>query len=273
MERQLPRQHLIAHHSQAVDVRAAVDFTVSRGLLRAHVVRRPDRHARGGQCGRAGGRGEGLGDPEVRHYDAAPASLEQNVVRLHVPVDDAERVRRAERIGRLEHDAARLLRGQPAAPLQLRRHRLAVHVRHDEVDEPVGPFAHRMDRHDVGVGQPRRGLRLAQEPDADLLAKGKLGRQDLDRHLTLQALVPGLVDDPHAAATELPLDGVGASQRLDQASGERLVGVIHQGPASERRIDLAARGPPCNQPNDLHLRFDPLVSGAKLAARRPIAGG
>src|SRR5213078_4951753 len=102
-----------------------------------------------------------------------------------------------------------------------------------------------------------RGLRFAQEPDADFLPEGELGGQDLDRYLTLQALVPGLVDHAHAAATELPLDGVGASQGLDQASGERLVGLIHRGSASERRIDLAARSLPCNQQKDLHLRSSP----------------
>src|SRR6184192_48699 len=44
LERQLARQRLIRHHSQAVDVRAPVDLAVPRGLLRAHVVRRPDGH-------------------------------------------------------------------------------------------------------------------------------------------------------------------------------------------------------------------------------------
>src|SRR2546425_4184058 len=79
------------------------------------------------------------------------------------------------------------------------------------------------------VRQPRRGLRFAQEADAYLLSEAELGGQHFDRHLALHPLVTGFVHDAHPAATELPLDGVGASQRLDQACGERLVGLVHSG--------------------------------------------
>src|SRR2546430_12483591 len=37
------------------------------------------------------------------------------------------------------------------------------HESHDEVDEPVGRFAHGVNRHDMRVRQPRRGLCFAQE--------------------------------------------------------------------------------------------------------------
>src|SRR2546422_2512617 len=40
----------------------------------------------------------------------------QDVIGLHVAVDDPERVRGSQRVGGLLHDAARLVRGQPAAP-------------------------------------------------------------------------------------------------------------------------------------------------------------
>src|SRR2546425_3501643 len=44
-------------------------LAIARRLLGAHVMRRADRHARRGQSGRAGGRGQRLRDPEVRHDD------------------------------------------------------------------------------------------------------------------------------------------------------------------------------------------------------------
>src|SRR2546430_6331538 len=43
------------------------------------------------------GRGQRLRDPEVRHDDAAATPLEQDVVGLHVAMDDPKRVRGPER--------------------------------------------------------------------------------------------------------------------------------------------------------------------------------
>jgi len=97
-------------------------------------------------------------------FDAPATALQQDVVRFHVAVDDAERVGGPERVRRLQHDATRLVRGQLAAPLELRAQRLPVHIRHHEVHQPVGPLAHGVDRHDVRVRQAGRRLRLAQKP-------------------------------------------------------------------------------------------------------------
>ena len=94
--------------------------------------------------------------------------------------------------------------------------RLAVHVAHDEVDQPLA-LADRVDRDDVGMGQPRRRLGLAGEPLADVLLEGELGREDLDRDAALEPLVAGPVHHAHPAAADLALDGVGVPQRLGEA--------------------------------------------------------
>ena len=135
-------------------------------------------------------------------------------------MDDPERVRRPQRIGRFLHDAPRLLGGKRAPALELGRDGLAVHVRHHEVHQPVRPFADGVDGDDVRMGQAGRRLRFPQEAQADLLAEGELRRQDLDGDLALEALVPGVEDHAHAAATDLSFDGVGFAERLDQARGE-----------------------------------------------------
>src|SRR6059036_1872981 len=93
LEGKLSREHLVRHHAQTIDVGSPVDLAVPRRLLRAHVVRRADRHAGGGERGTPRGRGQRLRDPEVRHDDAAATSFEQDVIGLHVAVDDPERVR------------------------------------------------------------------------------------------------------------------------------------------------------------------------------------
>ncbi len=42
------------------------------------------------------------------------------------------------------------------------------------------------------------------------LVAGQIGRQDLDRHLTVEARVLGGVDDPHPAVAECGAEGVRA---------------------------------------------------------------
>ena len=246
LERQLADQHLVGNDPEAVEVRAAVDLPVARGLLGTHVVRRPDGHAGRGERRSSRRGGEGLGDPEVGDDDPAAAALQQDVVRLHVPVDDSERVRGAEGVGRFHHDAARFLGRKAPAALQLRPQPLAFHVRHDEVDEAVGALADRMDGDDVGMRQTRRRLRLTQKAGADLFTEGELRGQHLDRHAPFEPLVAGVVHHPHAAPADLSLERVRGAQCLAQTGGERLVGFVHAAPGKPRRIDLAPRGEPGN---------------------------
>src|SRR2546430_12024107 len=151
------------------------------------------------------GRGQRLRDPEVRHDDAAATPLEQDVVGLHVAMDDPKRVRGPERVGGLLHDAARLVRGQPAAPLELGAERLAVHVGHHEVDQPVRALADRVDRHDMRVRQPRRRLGLAHKAEPDLLPERELRREYLDGDLALKQLDAGAEDYTHPAPAGISL--------------------------------------------------------------------
>src|SRR5512146_2169851 len=133
----------------------------------------------------------------------AAAALEHDVVGLDVPVDDAERMGGAECVGRLHENASPLFGGQAAPALEARREWLAVDKGHDEVDQPVRPFADAVNRDDMGMRQPRGRFRFAQEPQPHLLPKRQLRRQDLDRDLPLEALIPCLEYDAHAAAADL----------------------------------------------------------------------
>ncbi len=82
-ERQPSREHLVGDHAEGVLVGGAADV-VREALLRAHVGRRADHHARGGQSLRLGD----LGDAEVG--DDAPALVvDEDVAGLDVPVHHA----------------------------------------------------------------------------------------------------------------------------------------------------------------------------------------
>ena len=129
-----------------------------------------------------------FGDTEVRHHHPAARALEQDVVGLHVAMNDALRVGGGERVSRLLHHSSRFFDGEPAAPLEPQRQRLAVHVAHDEVDQVI-LVADGMDRNDIGMGQPRRRLGFAQKALADVGAEGEFGRENLDRDGALQPLV------------------------------------------------------------------------------------
>ncbi len=170
LERDVSREHLVGHDPQGVDVAPGVDLLLPRGLLRAHVGRGPNGHACPGEGPPAGVR-ERLGDPEVRHHHAAAGAFEQDVVGLDVPVDHAHRVGESQRVCRLLHDPAGLFGREALAAPQAGGERLSVDIAHHEVDQSL-VLAHGVDRHDVGVGEARGGLRLPQEALADFFAVG-----------------------------------------------------------------------------------------------------
>ncbi len=75
------------------------------------------------------------------------------------------------------------------------------------------------------MGQPRRGLRLAGEPLADLGLEGQLGREHLDGDPPLEPLVARAVHHSHAPPPDLALDRVGVAKGFVQAWRERRVSV------------------------------------------------
>jgi hypothetical protein len=69
------------------------------------------------------------------------------------------------------------------------------------------------DRHDVGVVQTRRRPRLTQEPLQRSCPARRADRQHLQGHPFVQRQVYRLVDHPHPAAGDLPLQAI-AAERL-----------------------------------------------------------
>jgi len=95
-------------------------------------------------------------------------ALQQDVLRLDVPVDHAKAVGVAQRVGDLPGDPERVVHGKLLLASEPRPKGLPLHVGHDIVEE-AARLAGVMDRQNVGMGQSRRRLDLAQKsPGADL---------------------------------------------------------------------------------------------------------
>jgi hypothetical protein len=108
-ERQASGDELVEEHAEAEEVGPMV-HRPRQGLLRAHVVRRAEDHARLRSRGEerllqalAPRAAEPLRQPEVEHLHLTSLA-EADVGRLDVPVDEALGVRRVERIGHLHAD-------------------------------------------------------------------------------------------------------------------------------------------------------------------------
>ena len=97
-------------------------------------------------------------------------------------------------------------------PLDPLLQRLALVVRHHEVELAVGRLVDLVDGADVGVVQRRGRLGFLQEPLLGRLVAGQVRREELDGDLALEAGVLGRVDDPHAAVAEFGADRVRAER-------------------------------------------------------------
>ena len=126
---------------------------------------------------------------------------------------DAALVRVREGARHLYQDLPDLGRGERTARGQHGRERLAAQKLHDEIDHPAG-LADAIDRNDAGVLELGGRAGFALEPLDELLVERQGERQDLDRYVALQLLLPRLEDDGHPAAAQLFEDFVLVLQLL-----------------------------------------------------------
>jgi hypothetical protein len=190
------------HHAERPDVRARVGRGRRARLLRAHVPRRAE--------DRAGARGHvvagELADAEVEHLREREAGravlVQEHVRRLDVAVDDADGVRRGERLRRVEQDREEVLHADRRIGVERVAEGHPVEQLHDEVEDAVVhlPDVEHVD--DVRVVDLRRGARLAREALARVLVRGRVRVHELDREVAAGARVDRAPDLAHAADTE-----------------------------------------------------------------------
>ena len=179
LERPRAGEALEEDAAERVDVRAPVDLA-ARDLLGRDVVDRSDEAAIAGE---AAHRGDVAGEPEVADVGVlAVRSLgDEHVPGLHVAVDEPRLVRRVEGLRDLADEvdcAFRLERS--LAPEDLAQVG-AIDVRHRQIEATVLRLTGGERRHDVGMVEARRELRLAQEALPEALVLGELVAEQLQR--------------------------------------------------------------------------------------------
>jgi hypothetical protein len=204
-----PRDHLVQHAAQTVEIAAPVHRRGRRGLLRAHVGRGPDRKPDPGER-RAAGEADRPCDAEIRHHRMTVR--DEDVLRLDVSMNHAAPVGVVERVGDFPGDRHRLGGREPRLGHQPVAQALAFHERHHGVEQ-VPRLARIEQRHDVRV------LKLRGDPDLAQKAlrahrRCDVGIQHLDRDRALVAAIAREIDVGHPATAELPLDDVAVAQDL-----------------------------------------------------------
>lgn len=145
-----------------------------------------------------------LRDPEVGEQDTA-VGREQDVARLHVPVQHTGGVRSAQRAQHPQPDPCGLGRFEAPLLLDLVGQRVALHQLHDD-PRPVVVFQHVMDGDDGRVvdpgGGPRLGVGPGEQPGPLALGDVQRGCQLLDRDGAVQHLIVGTPNPAHATAAD-----------------------------------------------------------------------
>src|SRR5690242_12442298 len=73
------------------------------------------------------------------------------------------------------------------------------------------------------MAQLRRRFRFAKEAGTDVGAIRQIGREELDRHRTLETAVAGAIHDPHATAPDLVLELVVRGEDPGELRAKRIV--------------------------------------------------
>ncbi len=213
-ERDLSGDHLVEHHAEREEVRAAVDASASE-LLGRHVERGPEDSRLGGEALRARSLLLCPRDPEVGHHDAPAVVLDEHVAGLEVAMDDSSGVCRRETAGDLDRDVDGANHGEHPLPFEERLETRSSHELHrEERDAAVVTEIERA--RDVPVRDPAAELHLT--PKAFLTERVR--REDpLERDVLVELVVAHLVDLPHRARAKSPHDGVAT---CDDPCGEGL---------------------------------------------------
>ncbi len=212
-ERHRPGQKLVEDDSGRVQIRCLIDRCAAR-LLGREVLGGADDRALLRHLARAGAR-----DAEVRHLDDT-LGIDDHVVRLDVPMDDAVAVRVAERREDLPGVRDGDIRGTRSARTDEVLQRPPFDVLHDDEVRAVR-LPPVVDRDDVRMGETGRVGGLAPEAFDELVVVRVALVEDLDGDAPAELLVLGEVDVRHAAAADLARNAVA---RGEERAGESVGG-------------------------------------------------
>ena len=220
LEGRLARETLKHDHAKRVDVGTLVEL-LCPGLLRRHVARRPEDHASLCQLLAAKLGVFEFGDAEVEHLHKvclAAGAVEEDVVGLEIPVNQAFAVRLSERRADLTHQADEAPRLDGPLDVERPLERDPVEKLHHHPEE-FALVAMVVDPDGVGMREIAGGLRLDLKAAHQGVVVHQLGHQRLDGDRVLRAEVPPAVDLAHAANADERVNDILA---IEDCSDERI---------------------------------------------------
>ena len=138
---------------------------------------------------------------EARQPAGDHLALPNEIRRFEVAMDDAERVRLADRLAGLENEIDRFVDLEGAASREVRGERLPFEViHHDEWHVAEGLDV--VDLGDVGARDASTCAGLLEEALREVGARGEMGEEELERDEAAESHVLGCEDGPHAARAE-----------------------------------------------------------------------
>ncbi len=199
----LPREHLVQHEAQRVDVgprRRPATFQ----LLRCHVA------GRARNLWSIAPPGGEIGETEISEV-CPTLSVDQDVRRLEISMQDAAVVRRREARAELPCELQRLVRWQSADAPQQRREILTVDVLHREKVLTAG-FADVVHPAHVGMGDLARETNFLMKSREPIGVMRDFVRQKLECDGLTELQIFRSIDFAHPAASEEPDDAVTLSE-------------------------------------------------------------
>ena len=221
-ERQVPRQHLVQHAAEAVEIAATIKLVDPLRLLRAHVAGRADGDTRArhppppSPPSSACRYPDRAGDAEVAHHGVT--RLEEDILRLDIAMHDVAPVRVVQGVRHLAGDVQRVVQRELVLAHQATAQRFTLHVGHHVVEETIR-FAGVMQWQDVGMGEPGGDLDLTEEAVRAQLG-GQVRAEHFERDGPAVFQVLRQVHGRHAPAAELPFDRIVLSQGGLEAARE-----------------------------------------------------
>jgi hypothetical protein len=204
---------LVEDTARGINIGARIG-ELGANLLGRHVRQRPELIVASAGRLLSGRRLQELRNPEVENLHA-PVTRHHDIRGLQIAMDDSVVVRRLQAVGQLDPERAHFRLGQRSVANALLE-RDAVDVFHDEVID-IARGVEVVDSRDVRMIELREEQSFPAESFPCCFVGEAAGRQHFDRHLAIEMLVAGAVDDTHAAGTDPVEDGVVTNTFADHA--------------------------------------------------------
>ena len=200
--RSLERKKLIAYDAQGVHIRFIRDPLTEQlfGTQVPGIAKQLSSLCK--MRNRVGARLQDTYEPKVHEHDSVRVLLTNDILRLHIAVDDSVLVRGRQRRGKLAQRMRRLLQSHDSLCLERICEVAPFDVLHDDERRLVLEGADPIHGRHVAMVDLRGGSSFPGESLPGGLILGHVRLHDLDRDQTLKGLLPGKVHVRHGTLTQ-----------------------------------------------------------------------